>query len=122
MRKLYLVESDTSYASLFCYELKEHNVGQYSRDIGEGVLFNCVDREQFFGNLNHLCISFLSPQHPKIALKAPDLDAAAPVVHPAPVAVADIEDVNQVLASVAEDERGETGEADPFASSEAAAQ
>ena len=71
MKKLFLVESDTNYSSLFCYELVQEVLGTYTR--GDAPLFNNVNREQFFGNLSSLCRTHEDVNAPKITLKPSNL-------------------------------------------------
>ena len=72
MKRLFLVEADTQYDSLFCYELTEvkGKMYEYEREPGS-ALFNQIDREQFFGNLNALCVTKPVFKSPPIHLKPP---------------------------------------------------
>ncbi len=69
MKRFFLVEADTNYESLFAYELEQVDEGNFRRI--PHALFNNVDREQFFGNLNALCVSYLQPNNPPLPLKSP---------------------------------------------------
>lgn len=55
MKRFFLVEANTHYASIFCYELKETATMKYERT--PELLFNHVDREKFFGMLNSVCVT-----------------------------------------------------------------
>ena len=69
-KRLFLVEANTDYDSLFCYELLQCPDFTYERPEC-GSLFNNVDREQFFGNLNSLCITKAKFIAPPIRLAPP---------------------------------------------------
>ena len=72
MKKFFLVEANTNYHSLFCYEMTETGYLKYER--AEDFLFNNVDRAQFFGNLNALCHTQESMQSPPLELAEPDME------------------------------------------------
>jgi len=59
MKTFYLVEADTDYESLFCYELKFHSYppqeGRMFYTESNKALFAKLDRPKFFGILNSLC-------------------------------------------------------------------
>jgi hypothetical protein len=74
MKRLFLVEADTNYHSLFCYELKEvADSDSFEKVDGTNALFNGIDREQFFGNLNSLCVTKPVITAPKMVLKPADI-------------------------------------------------
>ncbi len=70
MKRFFLVEADTAYSSLFAYELEKVDALNFRRILEP--LFNNADREQFFGNLNALCVSYIEPKNPPLPLKSPE--------------------------------------------------
>ena len=70
MKRFFLVEADTTYLSLFAYELQRVDADNFRRI--PDALFNNVNREQFFGNLNALCVSHSEPNNPPLPLKSPE--------------------------------------------------
>lgn len=84
MRRLFMVEADTRYDSLFCYELNEGVDGHAHDKEGDPIftrvsdmLFNKVDREVFFGTLNSLCVTRQDPEEHRMTLVAPPTGVVA---------------------------------------------
>lgn len=73
MQRYFLVEANTNYHSLFCYELKDAGLSPAGNRLYERLdvepIFNKENRSQFFGNLNSLCVT-------KQLIKAPPIDLA----------------------------------------------
>jgi hypothetical protein len=87
MKVLYLVESDTDYASLFAWQLErvwsdDLHIYVY-RKVDGGMQFADLHPAQFFGNLNSLLRTRITPDAPRLELAAPDLPMG-------PVALAEI--------------------------------
>lgn len=89
MKRFFLVEASTEYSSLFCYELTETSSMNYAHASDDGsALFNNSSREQFFGNLNSLCITKQNIQAEPINLSEPNLTspvAATPTTEQEPI-------------------------------------
>ena len=85
MTRYFLVEADTDYESLFCYEVERQGYDKTGRSLfvkkSSTALFNKSDRPQFFGNLSSLCITKNSFKDvPPLALAKPDLTPKTPVI------------------------------------------
>jgi hypothetical protein len=78
MTRYFLVEADTDYESLFCYEVERQGYDNTGRSLfvkkASTALFNKSDRPQFFGNLSSLCVTKNSFKDvPPLALAKPDI-------------------------------------------------
>lgn len=82
-KRFFLVESNSDYESLFCYEVEQagHHAegGRLFCQPGTSSLFHGVDREQFFGNLNSLCPLKPKVDAPPMKLAPPDLSPKRPI-------------------------------------------
>jgi hypothetical protein len=79
MKVYYLVESDTDYASLFAWQLERiwapELLAHVFRKPEGGHNFAEMNPAQFFGNLNSLLRTRITPGAPKINLAEPNLSA-----------------------------------------------
>ena len=91
MQRFFLVDASSEYLSLFCYELRQREDGTYERMDSHTALFNNVDREQFFGNLNSLCVTKAAIEAPKMALKPADIPADVAEFQKSPQMQAEVE-------------------------------
>jgi hypothetical protein len=75
MKTMFLVESDTDYASIFAEQLERVWVDHefHYRKIENGIRFCDIDRSQFFGNLSSLLRTRTTPAAPPMELAEPNL-------------------------------------------------